>query len=95
MKTSTHLVLFLLCPAVAVVTLGVGLHGHGGEEVLHGVVAKIITDRAKLQQIPERTKNVIFQTDLTPLGFLQAINNDILLEDILHQEACDHAHRCW
>lgn len=45
---SAHLVLLLLSPAEAVVTLGVGFHGHGGEEVLHGVVAKIITDSAKL-----------------------------------------------
>lgn len=43
-----HLVLLLLFPAVAVITLGVGLHGHGGEEVLHGVVAQIITDGPKL-----------------------------------------------
>lgn len=43
-----HLVLLLLLPAVAVITLGVGFHGHGGEEVLHGVVAQIITDTSKL-----------------------------------------------
>lgn len=48
------LVLLLLLPAVAVITLGVGFHGHGGEEVLHGVVAQIITDTSKLQQKPER-----------------------------------------
>ena len=53
----THLVLLLLYPAVAVVTLRVGFHGHGGEEVLHGVVAEIMTDSPKLQQIPEN-KNV-------------------------------------
>lgn len=44
----THLVLVLLLPAVALVTLGIGFHGHGGEEVLHGVVAQVVTDRAKL-----------------------------------------------
>lgn len=43
-----HLVLLLLLPAVTVITLGVGFHGHGGEEVLHGVVAQIITDSPKL-----------------------------------------------
>lgn len=46
--TSPHLVLLLLLPAVAVITLGVGFHGHGREEVLHGVVAQIITDSSKL-----------------------------------------------
>lgn len=44
----THCILLLLSPAVAVITLGVGFHGHGGEEILHGVVAKIITDTPKL-----------------------------------------------
>lgn len=44
----THLVLVLLLPAVAVVALGIGFHDHGGEEVLHGVVAQIVTDRAEL-----------------------------------------------
>lgn len=48
MVKQTHLVLILLLPAVAVVTLGIGFHGHGGEEVLHGVVAQVITDGAKL-----------------------------------------------
>lgn len=43
-----HLVLLLLFPTVAIVTLGVGFHGHGGEEVLHGVVAQIITDSSEL-----------------------------------------------
>jgi len=47
-----HLVLILLSPAVAIVTLGVGFHGHGGEEVLHGIVAKIVTDSSKFQQVP-------------------------------------------
>lgn len=37
---------------MAVVALRVGLHGHAGEEVLHGVVAQVITDAPKLQQIP-------------------------------------------
>lgn len=48
MLKQTHLVLILLLPAVAVVALGIGFHGHGGEEVLHGVVAQVITDGAKL-----------------------------------------------
>lgn len=52
-----YLVLFLLPPAVAVVTLGVGLHGHGREKVLHGIVAKIMAYCAKLQQISKRTKH--------------------------------------
>lgn len=45
---NTHLVRLLLFPAEAVITLRVGFHGHAGEEVLHGIVAKIITDGAKL-----------------------------------------------
>lgn len=48
----TDLELLLLPPAVSVVTLGVGLHGHSRKEVLHGVVAEVITDGAELQQIP-------------------------------------------
>lgn len=64
--TSPHLVLLLLLPAVAVITLGVGFHGHAGEEVLHGVVAQIITDSSKLQQIPERQ---LAGTHLNAFGF--------------------------
>lgn len=54
----TDLELLLLPPAVSVVALGVGLHGHSRKEVLHGVVAEVITDGAELQQIPvgQRTK---------------------------------------
>jgi len=60
-----------LTPAVAVTTLGVGLHGHGGEEVLHGVVAEIITDRSELQQKPGRQRYLtsLLKTTLPPFRF--------------------------
>lgn len=48
-----YLVLSLLSSAVTVITLRVGLHGHGREKVLHGIVAEIIAYCAKLQQIPK------------------------------------------
>lgn len=53
-STHTHLVLLLLSPAVTVITLGVSFHCHGREEVLHGIVAKIITNSTKLQKISGR-----------------------------------------
>ena len=53
-KSLGYLIVILLFPAVAVITCGIGLHGHSGDEVLHSVVAQVVADRAKIQQVPVR-----------------------------------------
>lgn len=47
-----HFVLLLLPPAVSVITLGVGFHGHRWEKVLHGVIAQVKAHRPEPEQIP-------------------------------------------
>lgn len=57
----TYRVLLLLSPAVTVVTLRVGLHGHGGEEILHCIVAQIVTDLSKLQQVSGSIESTLYK----------------------------------
>lgn len=57
----TYRVLLLLSPAVTVVTLRVGLHGHGGEEILHCIVAQIVTDLSKLQQVSGSIESTFYK----------------------------------
>lgn len=43
-----YLVFFLLLSAVSVITLWVWLHCHGGEKILHRIVAKVKAHTAKI-----------------------------------------------
>lgn len=50
-KILLYLIKLLLSPAVAIITLGVRPHCHGGEEVLECIVTKVVCYFTKLQQI--------------------------------------------
>lgn len=43
-----YLIIFLLFSAIVVTTLGVWLHRHSWEEILHNIVTKIVTHSAKV-----------------------------------------------
>lgn len=63
---ASHPKLHLPLPAVAILALWIGLHGHAGEEILHGVVAQVVADCPKAQEVPEQ-EQVLFMRNISHL----------------------------
>ena len=53
-----YLILLLLSPTVGIAALRVRFHGHGGEEILHGIITQVVTNCPKTEQEPVKEGDV-------------------------------------